>query len=71
MKKNNQYDELYKVVTDADGNASFPKMYLKERDKRREIEWRYNMLVLLLKEEGCTRVSQRIKDELKAQTQMH
>jgi|APSaa5957512535_1039671.scaffolds.fasta_scaffold31838_3 hypothetical protein len=59
--------ELYKALMDASGNASFPEMYLREKAKYEDIEKRYNMLVSLLKEEGCARVSRKIDDELKAQ----
>jgi hypothetical protein len=71
MKKGKQYEELYRAILDADGNPSFPEMYLKEKSRRMDIERRYDMLVSLLKDEGCNRVSQRINDELESQKGLH
>ena len=68
MKKNNQYEEIF---NETNGSASFPDLYLKEKRRREDIEKRYNMLVALLKQEGCNKVSQRISDELEAQKRLH
>jgi hypothetical protein len=71
MKKYKQHEELYREILNENGNPSFPEMYLKEKLRRKDIEKRYDILVSLLKDEGCTRVSQRISDELKAQKRLH
>jgi NCAIR mutase (PurE)-related protein len=68
MKKHKQYEEVYKETT---SSSSFPEMYLKEKKRCEEIERRYNVLINMLKEEGCTRVSQKISDELEAQKRLH
>lgn len=68
MKKDRQYEELF---SDTNGSSSLPAMYLEEKERRKDIERRYNVLVNLLKEEGCSRVSQRIRDELEAQKRLH
>ena len=44
--------------------ASLPDLYLKEKKRRLEIETRYKILIDMIKQEGCDRVSQQIKDEL-------
>jgi len=62
MKKNKQYEELYKMS----GKTSFPEMYLKEKERRKDIEKRYDLLINLLKEEGYNRVSQKIKDQIES-----
>jgi hypothetical protein len=71
MKKDKQNEELYKAMLDANGNASFPELYLKEKIKREDMEKRYNLLIDLIKQEGCDRVSQQIKDELEAHKRLH
>jgi len=68
MKKNSQYEEIF---NETNGSTSLPNMYLKEKKRREDIEKRYNMLVNLLKQEGCNKVSQRIRDELEAQKRLH
>ena len=68
MKKNSQYEEIF---NETNGSASFPDLYLKEKKRREDIEKRYNLLVELLKQEGCNRVSKRIRDELEAQKRLH
>ena len=68
MKKDRQYEELF---SDTNGSSALPAMYLEEKERRKDIERRYNVLVNLLKEEGCSRVSQRIRDELEAQKRLH
>ena len=67
MKKIKQYEELF---NETNGSTSLPAMYLEEK-RREDIERRYDMLVTLLKKEGCDRVSQRISDESKAQKRLH
>jgi|15BtaG_2_1085339.scaffolds.fasta_scaffold03313_3 hypothetical protein len=59
------------MILDSSGNASFPDMYLKEKARREDIEKRYNLLVGLIKKEGCDRVSHRIKNELEASKRLH
>lgn len=68
MKKIKQYEELF---NETNGSTSLPAMYLEEKRRREDIERRYDMLVTLLKKEGCDRVSQRISDESKAQKRLH
>ena len=68
MKKNSQYEEIF---NETNRSASFPDLYLKEKKRREDIEKRYNLLVELLKQEGCNRVSKRIIDELEAQKRLH
>jgi len=67
VKKIKQYEELF---NETNGSTSLPAMYLEEK-RREDIERRYDMLVTLLKKEGCDRVSQRISDESKAQKRLH
>jgi hypothetical protein len=71
MKKDKQNEELYTAMMDANGNASFPELYLMEKRKRQDIEKRYNLMIDLIKKEGCDRVSQQIKDELEASKRLH
>jgi hypothetical protein len=71
LKKDNQNDELYKMLLDSRGNASFPEMYLEEKARRMDIEKRYDILVTLIKEEGCNRVSQRIQAEINKKKRLH
>jgi len=54
VKKIKQYEELF---NETNGSTSLPAMYLEEKRRREDIERRYDMLVTLLKKEGCDRVS--------------
>jgi hypothetical protein len=71
MKKDKQNEELYTAMMNANGNASFPELYLNEKSKRKNIEKRYHLLIDLIKKEGCDRISQQIKDELEASKRLH
>jgi len=53
VKKIKQYEELF---NETNGSTSLPAMYLEEK-RREDIDRRYDMLVTLLKKEGCDRVS--------------
>lgn len=72
LKENNtQYKELYKILLNSGSSISLPDMYVKEKEKREEIEVHYNILVALIKDEGCLNISQQIKDELESQERLH
>jgi len=71
VKKDKQYEDIYKIILDGNGNPSFPDLYMKEKAIREDIEKRYNVLVSLIKQEGCSTVNERIKDELEAHKRLH
>jgi hypothetical protein len=51
--------------------ASLPALYVKEKQRRLEIERRYELLVKMVKQEGCDKVSQKIHDITNSKKSLH